>query len=169
MDWPIKRRIDMTHNSRFAKLSVKETMDGNRGTRSTESRMLPDKTPCPGYTTEWSVAYHGDMMNGGALNISQDDLDYLHKLKRVTIKYFAHKYNILSNPEQFTRAVHRYQLYLGDMKAGDYLCINLEKHDKVKSFDSEPIMREHWYVCYGIKADEIMLPMVVPDLLKERA
>ena len=70
MDWPIKRRIDMTHNSRFAKLSVKETMDGNRGTRSTESRMLPDKTPCPGYTTEWSVAYHGDMMNGGAQNIS---------------------------------------------------------------------------------------------------
>ena len=42
----IKRRIDMTNNSRFPKLSIKETMDGNRGTRSTESRMLPDKTPC---------------------------------------------------------------------------------------------------------------------------
>ena len=28
-------------------------------------------------------------------------------------------------------------------------------------------MREHWLVCHGIKVDEIMLPMVVPDLLKE--
>ena len=142
-------------------------MDVNRGTRSTECRMLPDKTPCPGYTTEWSVAYHGDMMNGGALNISQERLEYLQKLKKVTIKYFAHKYNILSDQEQFTRAVHRYQLHLGEMKAGDYLCINQDHHEKVKSFDSEPLMREHWLLCHGIKADEILLPMVVPDMLKE--
>ena len=87
----------------------------------------------------------------------------------MTIKYYAQKYNVLSNPEQFTRAVHRYQLYLGDMKEGDYLCVNLEKHDKVQKFDSEPIMREHWYACHGIKADEILLPMVVPNLIREPA
>ena len=152
----------MTNNSRFPKLSIKETMDGNRGTRSTESRMLPDKTPCPGYVTEWSVAFHGDMMRGGALNTTKEDLEYLLQLRRVTIKYYAHKYNVLSNAEMFTRAVHRYQLFLGDMKAGDYLCVNLEKHDKVKSFESDQTMRAHWEVCLGIKTDEILLPMVVP-------
>ena len=110
----------MTHNARFAQLSVKETLDGNRGIRSTESRMLPDKTPCPGYATEWSVSFHGDMMRGGALTLSREDLAYLQRLRRVTIKYYAHKFNVLSNPEQFTRAVYRYQLYIGDMKEGDY-------------------------------------------------
>ena len=64
IDYPIKRRIDMTHNARFAKLSVKETLDGNRGIRSTESRMIPDKTPCQGYATEWSVSFHGELERG---------------------------------------------------------------------------------------------------------
>ena len=66
-EWVIKRRIDHTHNSRYPKLAHRVTMDVNRGTRSTQCRMLPDKTPCPGYATEWSVAYHSDMMTGGAL------------------------------------------------------------------------------------------------------
>ena len=96
--------------------------------------MLPDKTPCPGYATEWSVAYHADMMTGGALNISQERLQYLQKLKKVTIKYFANKYNILADQQQFTRAIHRYQMYLGGMEEGDYLCVNQDHHEKVKSF-----------------------------------
>ena len=129
--------------------------------------MLPDKTPCPGYATEWSVAYHADMMTGGALNISQERLQYLQKLKKVTIKYFANKYNILADQLQFTRAIHRYQMYLGGMEAGDYLCVNQDHHEKVKSFDSEPLMREHWFECHGIEVDEILVPMVVPDMLKE--
>ena len=27
--------------------------------------MLADKTPCPGYQTEWSVSFHGDLLRGG--------------------------------------------------------------------------------------------------------
>ena len=30
-------------------------------------------------------------------------------------------------------------------------------------------MREHWFTCHGIKADEIMVPMVVPILIREPA
>ena len=67
----------MTHNARFAKLSLKETLDGKRGIRSTESRMLADKTPCPGYQTEWAVSFYGDMMRGGTLTLSREDLAYL--------------------------------------------------------------------------------------------
>ena len=106
-------------------------------------------------------------MRGGALTLSREDLAYLQKLRRVTIKYYAHKFNVLSNPEQFTRAVYRYQLYLGDMKEGD--CVNLEKHDKVQQFTTEQIMREHWHTCHGIPVEEIMLPMVVPVLIREPA
>ena len=78
-------------------------------------------------------------------------------------------FNVLSNGEQFTRAVYRYQLFLGDMKEGDFLCVNLEKHDKVQQFTTEQIMREHWLTCHGIPVEEIMLPMVVPVLIREPA
>ena len=157
-EWVIKRRIDHTHNSRYPKLAARVTMDVNRGTRGSQCRMLHDKTPCPGYATEWSVAFHADMMTGGALNISQERLEYLQKLKKVTVKYFADKYNILPNQEQLTRAVHKYLMYLGRMEAGDYLCVNQDHHEKVKSFDSEPLMREHWLLCHGIVVDEILVP-----------
>ena len=63
--------------------------------------------------------------------------------------------------------MHRFQLHLGGMEAGDYLCVNQDHHEKVKSFDSEPLMREHWLLCHGIEVDEILVPMVVPDMLKE--
>ena len=43
VDYHIKRRVDLNHNSRYAKLSIKETMDRKRGVRATESRMLADK------------------------------------------------------------------------------------------------------------------------------
>ena len=48
VDYHIKRRIDHNHNSRHAKLSIKETMAKKRGIRASESRMLADKTPNPG-------------------------------------------------------------------------------------------------------------------------
>ena len=108
-------------------------------------------------------------MRGGALTLSREDLAYLQRLRRVTIKYYAHMFNLLSNGEQFTRAVYRYQLFLGDMKEGDFLCVNLEKHDKVQQFTTEQIMREHWHTCHGIPVEEIMLPMVVPVLIREPA
>ena len=87
----------------------------------------------------------------------------------MTIKYYAHMFNVLSNGEQFTRAVYRYQLFLGDMKEGDFLCVDLEKHDNVQQFTTEQIMREHWHTCHGIPVEEIMLPMVVPVLIREPA
>ena len=142
-------------------------IDRGRGIRATESRMLADKTPCPGYQTEWSVAFHGNLLRGGSLTLSKEDLAYLQRLRRVTIKYFAHLFNVLSNGELFTRAVYSYYLFLGDMKEGEFLCVNLEKHDKVQQFTCEQLMREHWHTCHGISLEEIMLPMIVPVLIKE--
>ena len=103
------------------------------------------------------------------LTLTREDLAYLQRLRRVTIKYYAHMFNVLSNGELFTRAVYRYQLFLGDMKKGDFLCVNLEKHDKVQQFTCEQVMREHWQTCHGISLEEIMLPMIVPVLIKEHA
>ena len=100
------------------------------------------------------------------MELSKDDKAYLQKLRRVTIKYYAHLYNVLSNGELFTRAIHSYFLYLGDIKEGEYLCVNLLKHDKVQQFDSAELMRTHWSSCHGIDEGEILLPMVIPVLLK---
>ena len=55
------------------------------------------------------------------------------------------------------------------MKEGDFLCVNLEKHDKVQQFTCEQVMREHWQTCHDISLEEIMLPMVVPVLIREHA
>ena len=167
VDYHVKRRVDMTHNSCYPKLSIKVTTDKGRGVRASESRMLADKTPCPGYLTEWSVAFHGNLLRGGTLSLSKDDMTYLQKLRRVTIKYYAHLYNVLSNGELFTRAVHSYYLYLGNMTEGEFLCVNLDKHDRVQQFSTEVSMREHWSTCHGIPTTEIMLPMVIPVLVKE--
>ena len=169
VDYHIKRRIDHNHNSRHAKLSIKETMAKKRGIRACESRMLADKTPNPGYLTEWSVAFHANLLRGGILELSKDDKAYLQKLRRVTIKYYAHLYNVLSNGESFTRAIHSYFLYLGDIQKGEFLCVNLLRHDKVQQFDSAELMRAHWSTCHGIDEGEILLPMVIPVLLKESA
>ena len=54
----VKKKIESTHNSRYPKLAQRVTMDVNRGTRMTQCRLLSDLTPCPGYATEWSVAFH---------------------------------------------------------------------------------------------------------------
>ena len=34
-------------------------------------------------------------------------------------------------------------------------------------FDTEALMREHWKDCHGIQVEDIILPMLVPDMLKE--
>ena len=129
--------------------------------------VLQDLTPCPGDATEWSVAFHADMMTGGALNISQENVQYLHDLKKVTCKFFANKFNILADQMEFTLAIHRYMLYLGSLVKGDFMCVNQTHHEKVKVFDTEPLMREHWKECHGIQVEEIIMPMLVPDMLKE--
>ena len=94
-------------------------------------------------------------------------MTYLQKLRRVTIKYYATLYNVLSNAELFTRAIHSYYLYLGNMTEGEFLCVNLDKHDKMQQYSTEAEMREHWSTCHGIPTTEIMLPMVIPVLIEE--
>ena len=88
-------------------------------------------------------------------------------MRKVTIKFFANKFNILADQLEFTLAIHRYLLYLGSLVKGDFMCVNQEHHEKVKVFDTEPLMREHWKECHGIQVEEILMPMLVPDMLKE--
>ena len=60
-----------------------------------------------------------------------------------------------------------YEGVLGSLVKGDFMCVNQMHHDKVKVFDTEPLMREHWKECHGIQVEDIILPMLVPDMLKE--
>ena len=60
-------------------------------------------------------------------------------------------------------------MYLGVMEKGDYLCINQDRHDQFKQFDTEVLMRAHWLECHQIQLDEIFLMMLVPDMCKEPA
>ena len=165
--WVVKKKIEFSHNSRFPKMAQRVTMDANRGTRMTQDRLLSDLTPCPGYVTEWSVAFHADMMTGGALNISKEDAKYLHDLKKITCRFYAKNYNILADQREYTLALYRYMLNLGSLVKGDFLCVNQLKHDKVKVFDTEELMRNHWKDCHQIQVEEIYLPMLVPDMLRE--
>ena len=169
IDYHIKRRVDHNHNSRHAKISIKEIMAKKRGIRACESRMLVDKTPNPGYLCEYSVAFHANLLGRGKLELTKEDKDHLQILRRVTIKYYAHLYNVLSNGEAFTRAIYSYYLFLGNMQKGEFLCVNLKMHDKVQQFDNAELMRAHWATCHGIDQGEILLPMVIPVLLKEHA
>ena len=68
--------------------------------------MMEDKTPNPGYLCEYSVAFHANLLGRGKLELSQEDKDSLQALRRVTIKYYAHLSNVLSNGEAYTRAIH---------------------------------------------------------------
>ena len=72
-------------------------------------------------------------------------------------------------PPPFTRAIYSYYLFLGNIQKGEFLCVNLKMHDKVQQFDSAELMRAHWATCHGIDQGEILLPMVIPVLLKENA
>ena len=136
-------------------------MHANRGIRMTQDRLLSDLTPCPGYVVEWTVAFHADMMTGGALNISKEDAKFLHDLKKTTCRFYAQNYNTLADQRDYTLALYRYMLYLGSLVKGDFLCVNQFKHDKVKVFDSELLMRAHWKDCHQIQIEEIFLPMLV--------
>ena len=55
---------------------------------------------------------------------------------------------------EFTLAIHRYMLYLGSLVKGEFMCVNQMHHEKVKVFDTEPLMREHWKEFYGIQVEE---------------
>ena len=148
--WVVKKKIEFSHNSRIPEMAQRVTMDVSRGTRMTQDRLLPDLTSCPGYTTEWRVAFHADMMTGGALNISKEDVKYLHNLKKVTCRFYAKHFNILADQRDFTLALYMYMLHLGSMVKGDFMFVNQLKHDKVKVFDTEELMRDHWKDCHEI-------------------
>ena len=142
-------------------------MDAKRGIRMTQDRLLSDLTPNPGYVVEWTVAFHADMKTGGALHISKEVAKYILDLKKNFCRFYAKHYNILADQKEYTLALYRYMLYLGAMVKGDYLCVNQFKHDKVKVFDTEVLMRAHWLDCHQIQIEEIFLPMLVPDMCKE--
>ena len=113
------------------------------------------------------MAFHADMKTGGALNISKEVAKYILDLKKTTCRFYAKHYNILADQKEYTLALYRYMLYLGAMVKGDFLCVNQLKHDKVKVFDTELLMRAHWKDCHQIQIEEIFLPMLVPDMCKE--
>ena len=166
-DFHIKRRIEHNHNSRHAKISLKEVMSKKRGIRACEVRMMEDKTPNPAYLCEYSVAIHANLLGRGKLELSQEDKASLQTLRRVSIKYYAQLSNVLSNGEAYTRAIHSYYLYLGNMQKGEFLCVHPTKHQKVQIFDNAELMRSHWQSCHGIEQGEILLPFVMPALIKE--
>ena len=85
----------------------------------------------------------------------------------MSIKYFAKLSNVLSNGEAYTRAIHAYYQYLGDMQKGEFLCVNNTKHQNIQIFDNSELMRLHWHSCHGIDQGEILLPFVMPALIKE--
>ena len=70
-------------------MAQRVTMDANRGIRMTQDRLLSDLTPCPGYAVGWTVAFHDDMMTGGALNISKEDAKYLLDLLVDKLQHFS--------------------------------------------------------------------------------
>ena len=167
--WMVKRKVEFNHNSRNPKIAQRLTMDPNRGIRMTEDRLLSDGTPNPGYVVEWAVGLQSDMKTGGSLLITKEVAKYIQGLKKDYCKFYGRHFNILSNQKEYTVAIYRYMMYLGVMEKGDYLCINQDRHDHVKQFDTEELMRAHWLECHQIQLDEIFLMMLVPDMCKEPA
>ena len=80
-DFHIRRRIEPNHNSRHAKISLKEVMSKQRGIRASEVRMMEDKTPNPAYLCEYSVAIHANLLGRGKLELSQEDKASLQTLR----------------------------------------------------------------------------------------
>ena len=58
-------------------------------------------------------------------------------------------------------------LSLGLMGKGDFVCINQDRHEEDKQFDTEVDMRSHWLECHKISLEEIFLMMLGPDPCKE--
>ena len=50
-------------------------------------------------------------------------------------------------------------LSLGLMGKGDFLCVNQDKHEEYKKFNTKVEMRSHWLECYKISLKEIFLTM----------
>ena len=94
-------------------------------------------------------------------------LSSMRKTYQPTCRFYAKNFNILADQRDYTLALYRYMLHLGSMVKGDFMCVNQLKHDKVKVFDTEELMRAHWKDCHKIEVEEIFLPMLVPDMLKE--
>ena len=90
------------------------------------------------------------MKTGGALLISKEVAKNILDLKKKFCKLYAKHYNILADEKEYTLALYRYMLYLGAMVKSDYLCVNQFKHDQVKVFDTEVLMRAHWLDCHQI-------------------
>ena len=108
------------------------------------------------------------MKTGGALLITKEVAKYIQGLKKEYSKFYGKNYNILSDQKEYTVALYRYMMYLGVMEKGDYLCVNQYRHDHVKLFDTEELMRARWLECHQIQLDEIFLMMLVTDMCKER-
>ena len=53
------------------------------------------------------------------------------------------------------------------MQKGEFLCVHPTKHQKVQIFDNAELMRSHWQSCHGIDQGEILLPFIMPALIKE--
>ena len=107
------------------------------------------------------------MKTGGSLLITKEVAKSIQALKKGYCKFYAKHFNILCNQQEYTVAVHRYMLSLGLMGKGDFLCINQDRHEEYRQFDTEVEMRSHWLECHQISLEEIFLMMLVPDPCKE--
>ena len=107
------------------------------------------------------------MLTGGSLAIDKEVTKGIQAMKKGHCKFYCENYNILCNQKEYTVAVHCYMLSLGLMGKGDFLCVNQDRQEEYKQFDTEVEMRSHWLECHKISLEEIFLMMLVPDPCKE--
>ena len=51
----------------------------------------------------------------------------------------------------------------GEMEAGDFVSVNVDKHATVQIFNTEDSMRVHWLECHGIpRTDKCTVCLTTP-------
>ena len=58
------------------------------------------------------------------------------------MKFYCNHPNIMADQREYTLNAFSYMLTLGPMKKEDFLCVNTEKHDVAKYFETDQLMRE---------------------------
>ena len=77
--------------------------------------------------------------------------------KKSFLKFYCKHANILADQKEYTLNTFSYLLILGLMEKEDFLCVNVTKHEMVKYFDNNQLMREHWVTCQNISlTDEVL-------------
>ena len=91
-------------------------MESTRGIRGADSRSLRDETPNPAYVVEWVGALQVDLISGGALNVKKEVVKRVQGLNKSYLKFYCTSANPLASQPDYTVAVYKYMLTLGDKK-----------------------------------------------------